>query len=75
MNAPSRPPAHIRIGVIPAVRRIMGSRGDAGRTLCGAELTAYDISMADAARGIRVGRLEEWLTCPDCRRRVMEIRA
>jgi hypothetical protein len=63
------------MGVVRASRRIMGSRGDAGRTLCGADLTAYDITIADVRRAIRSGVLDQWATCPDCRRRLEEIRA
>jgi len=35
--------------------------------VCGAELTAYDMSVAEAKGEKLAGMLEEWLTCPACR--------
>lgn len=41
---------HIRVGVVRSSRRIMGHRGNPGTTLCGAPLTAYDITAGEARR-------------------------
>lgn len=65
-----RPVAHIRAGVVRASRRIMGSRGSAGHTLCGAELTAYDVLERDAERATPAD-LSQWVQCDECRRRIV----
>jgi hypothetical protein len=41
--------AHIRVGVKRSGKRI-NDRGNAGATICGAELTSYDVTLADARK-------------------------
>ncbi len=65
--------AHIRAGVVRASRRIMGSRGSAGHTLCGADVTAYDVTVGDAKRA-KLADLARWIPCAECLRRIEEMR-
>jgi len=58
---------HLRIGFVRAGRRINGSRGAAGRTACGAAITARDVTTADARRAMRSGELDRWVECDQCR--------
>lgn len=60
---------HIREGVVKAGRRINDSRGNPGRTLCGAEITAYDITVREA-RGLRES--DVWKVCQMCLARLPE---
>jgi hypothetical protein len=73
MERAARPVAHIRAGVVKADRRIMGSRGSAGHTLCGADLTAYDVTVAEARRA-KSAELARWVPCAECRRKVEGVR-
>jgi hypothetical protein len=57
--------SHIRIGVKKAGRRINDSRGNPGRTICGAELTGTDITVPEARR-LRPGDIERFNICQVC---------
>jgi hypothetical protein len=41
---------HIRVGVRRAGKRINDSRGNPGQTVCGAELTSYDVTLTEARK-------------------------
>jgi hypothetical protein len=59
-------PAHIRVGVVRASRRINGSRGAAGHNLCGHELTDRDVRYGEA-RSIVEANCAVWPICQECR--------
>lgn len=58
--------SHVRVNVGRADRRIVGSRGFAGQTLCGSPITAYDSTWSEARR-FSASDLERWIGCPTCR--------
>lgn len=58
--------SHVRVNVGRADRRIAGSRGSAGQTLCGAPITAYDSTWSEARR-FSVSDRKQWIGCPQCR--------
>jgi hypothetical protein len=60
-----RPAAHVRVGVVRAGRRINDHRGDAGRALCGGELTAYDVDLRYARRAT-ADELRQFPICAAC---------
>jgi hypothetical protein len=58
--------SHVRVNVGRADRRIAGSRGSAGQTLCGSAITAYDSTWSEAKRFSAADR-ERWIGCQTCR--------
>lgn len=58
--------SHVRVNVKTASRRIIGERGRAGETLCGAPVTSIDLGYSDAVRA-SAGEREQWISCDVCR--------
>jgi len=56
--------AHVRVGVRPASKRIVGDRGRPGVTLCGEPITDRDMLTKDARNAIANGCP---LVCHKCR--------
>lgn len=65
-RVPSDNASHVRVNVKTASRRIVGERGRAGETLCGAPVTSFDLGFSDAAR-LSVHEREQWIGCEQCR--------
>ena len=40
-------------------------------TLCGGEMTDRDVPWGDAKKMAKDGNLSEWLSCPNCMKKVM----
>lgn len=70
---------HVRVGLVRASRRIAGSRGNPGRTLCGATITDRDITDRDFAAIARTKNEERRTNaliglCASCVRAAFEVR-
>lgn len=61
----SNGPAHLRIGVVKAGRRINDQRGNPGHTVCGAALTDKDIVPSDLRR-LKAGDAAKYDLCRTC---------
>lgn len=59
--------AHVRVGVRRAGRRINDSRGNPGKTLCGAPITARDLLTYSDGWIAVASNDHRFLTCPKCR--------
>jgi hypothetical protein len=57
--------AHIRVGVKRSGRRINDSQGSAGHTICGGDLTAYDVDLRFARKAKR-DEIERFNICQMC---------
>ena len=56
---------HVRVITRRADRRITGARAES-HNLCGAEPTAYDLTVADARRAYARWELGKWVACLAC---------
>lgn len=59
------PLRHIRIGVVRASKRVAGSRGNPGKTLCGAAITGYDFALPEYQSMHDIDRAY-WPVCKSC---------
>lgn len=60
--------SHVRVGVRKASRRIGRDTGDAGKTICGAPITVFDIRLGDLQKLAADRRRGSWDCCAECLR-------
>lgn len=59
------PVRHVRVGVKRISKRINGTRGNPGRTMCGAEISSDDMSFGDWVR-LNNREAQQWNVCKVC---------